>query len=251
MSSQVGNVAGRLTGIAGKSGKILIQTINPLEVLREYFDYTKAAEAEQTKREEIVEAPQIAPTAGICPRGAQDGKAHAQEGNKAKHTRHPFMEQQPAVSSPLVQDAVSGKAEAEHDPGPIPDAKCPGREGNEEPQEPGKRKVKTALRLGETTQDVQPLRARQKDEDSDQHQDTEPTDLQDNAEVTQELRQSQAPRPDRQDGQLESILHRPTSWEFSSRLPPVPGLIRQAEGTPQQLSRPIMAPGRRPHLRQH
>lgn len=54
MSSHIGKVAGKtLANVAGKGGKIIAQNINPLDALREYCEYMKAAQAERTRREEI------------------------------------------------------------------------------------------------------------------------------------------------------------------------------------------------------
>jgi len=54
MSNPIKKSAGRaLTKVAGKTGKSIIQNINPLDALREYFEYAKATEAERTRRKEI------------------------------------------------------------------------------------------------------------------------------------------------------------------------------------------------------
>jgi hypothetical protein len=47
-------VGGKTLGrLAGKAGRTAVQTLNPLEVLREYYHFRKATEQEVTRREEI------------------------------------------------------------------------------------------------------------------------------------------------------------------------------------------------------
>ena len=64
MSSQIVKVAGKtLAKVAGKGGKIIAQDINPLDALREYCEYMKAAQAERTRREDIRARRDVAVTA--------------------------------------------------------------------------------------------------------------------------------------------------------------------------------------------
>ena len=57
-------IGGKSIGkFSGKAGKGVIQNLNPLAVLQEYFSYKKATEQEVTHRQEIISKREIAVTA--------------------------------------------------------------------------------------------------------------------------------------------------------------------------------------------
>ncbi len=52
--SPIGKVGSSLAKPLGVGGKVVVQNLNPLEVVREYVSYLKTKSEQQTERERIV-----------------------------------------------------------------------------------------------------------------------------------------------------------------------------------------------------
>ena len=53
VKSPIGNVGSSLAKHLGAGGKVIVQNLNPLEVVREYVSYCKTVTEQQTERERI------------------------------------------------------------------------------------------------------------------------------------------------------------------------------------------------------
>ena len=100
-------VGGKMLGrLAGKAGKVVIQNLNPLEVLREYCAYRKAAEEEVTRRKEIK-----------AKREGAVAVIHAQRELIEQYFQHRFAERASALSQffKLLEHAMDEQNAAELD----------------------------------------------------------------------------------------------------------------------------------------
>lgn len=58
--SPVGNMGSSMAKHLGAGGRVIVQNLNPLEVLREYVSYIKTATEQQTERERIAASRDVA-----------------------------------------------------------------------------------------------------------------------------------------------------------------------------------------------
>lgn len=103
----VQKVGGKMLGqLAGKAGKVVVQNLNPLEVLREYCACRKAMEEEATRREEIRAKRDVAVAA-----------IQAQRELIEKYFEHRFAERASALSMFFkhLEHAVDTRNDAELD----------------------------------------------------------------------------------------------------------------------------------------